>query len=214
MGNLSLRHVWRRAYEVVRGEGWSVLAFMFLADLGFRRFLLLERRFDEPIPTITPLVPLAFSELRPAELDEYLRFHDQVPRAQLEERFARGDECFLARHDGRIVSTSWASRADHFFRSLECCYEVGASEIYLYDAFTDPGLRGRAIAPALGVRVLERFRRAGLRRVMVVVVPENAANRRARAKSGFRACERIVYLRLGRRSWHWHRKSTPDPRSA
>lgn len=185
-----------------------MLVFMVLADLGLRRFLLLDRRFDEPIPTITPLVPVTFSELRPAALDEYLRFHDQVPRAQLEERFARGDECFLARHDGRIVCTSWVARADHFFRSLGCRYEVGASEAYLYDSFTDPGFRGRAIAPALGVHLLERFRGAGLTRVITVMVPENAANRRARAKSGFRAYERIVYVRLGRRRWHWHRKLT------
>lgn len=206
MRNLSWQHVWRRAREIVRDEGWAVLVFMTLADLGYRRFLLMERRFDEPISTITPFVPLTFSELRPAELDEYLRFYDRFARPQLEERFARGDECFLARHDGRIVCTSWTSRDDHFFRSLGCRYEVGPSEAYLYDSFTDRGFRGRAIAPALGVHVLERFRRAGLTRVMMAVVPENVPNRRARAKTGFRVYERIVSVRLGRRSWHWHRK--------
>jgi ribosomal protein S18 acetylase RimI-like enzyme len=177
---------------------------MVLADLGYRRFLLLERWLDEPIAAITPRLPVSFSELRPAQLDEYLRFHGQVPRSQLEERFARGDACVLARYEGRIVCTSWSSRDDHFFRSVRCRYEVGASEAYLYDSFTDPAFRGRGIAPALGADELRRFRRAGLTRVMMAVRPENVANRRARAKTGFRVFGRIDYLRLGGRSWHWH----------
>ena len=35
---------------------------------------------------------------------------------------------------------------------------------------------------------------------------QNLANRRARAKTGFRPYERMDYLRLGPRAWHWHRK--------
>ena len=79
------------------------------------------------------------------------------------------------------------------------------SEAYLYDSFTDPAYRGSGIAPALGVHVLGEFRRAGVTRAMMAVAPENAANRRARAKTGFRAFGRIDQLRLGRWSWHWHR---------
>ncbi len=97
------------------------------------------------------------------------------------------------------------SRQSHFFRFLRCRYEVGTSEAYLYDAFTDPAYRGRGIAPALGVHVLWEFRRAGLTRAMMAVAPENVANRRARAKTGFRAFGRIDHLRLGRWSRHWHR---------
>jgi GNAT superfamily N-acetyltransferase len=178
---------------------------MILADLGWHRLLLLERTLDAPIPAIAARVPLTFAALHREDLDEYLRFHGQASRAQLEERFARGDDCFLARHDGRIVCTSWISRDAHFFRSVGCRYALGDSEAYLYDSFADPAFRGRAIAPALGVEVLAWLRRAGVTRVVMAVVPENRANRRARAKTGFRTFGRLHYLRIGNRSWHWHR---------
>jgi ribosomal protein S18 acetylase RimI-like enzyme len=179
---------------------------MVLADLGYRRVLLFERWLDEPITPVTPRAPVTFSKLEPAQIDEYLRFHDATSRPRLEERFARGDECFVARHDGRIVCASWATRKEFLMSSMHYRYAVGPSEAYLYDSFADPAFRGRAIAPALGVHVLERFRCAGVTRATLAVHPENVANRRARAKNAFRLCERIDCLQLGNRVWHWHRE--------
>ncbi len=210
---LTVGRIWRRGREILREEGLRSLWFLVLSDLGYRRFLLLERWLDEPIPEIEPRVSLAFSRLRPDELDEYLRFHDEAPRSQLEERLARGDECFIARHEGRIVATSWASFGQHLIRSIRYRYEIGPSEAYLHDSFTDPTFRGRSIAPALSVYVLEQLRSAGLTRVTVATLPENSANLRARAKSGFRVCGRLTSLQLGRRIWHWHRE-TPSRRGA
>jgi ribosomal protein S18 acetylase RimI-like enzyme len=198
--------VWHRGREVLRDGGPSALAFLVLADLGYGRLLLLERFLDEPIAPVTARVPLVFSTLAPAQIDEYLRFHGESPRPDLEERFARGDECFLARYDTRIVCANWTSRTLSYFRGLGCRYTVRPFEVYLYDSFTDPAFRGMTIAAALGVHVLERLREAGVRRATMAVSPQNTANRRARAKTGFRMYERMDYLRLGRRTWHWHRQ--------
>lgn len=201
----TLGHVARRAREIVRDEGWRRLLFIVLADLGYRRFLLYERRLDEPITPVVARVPLVFAAFQPAAFADYLRVHPLISRSRLEERLARGDECYVARVDGRIAALTWISRDAHFFRSIGCRYELPASEVYLFDSFTDPALRGRGIAPALGVWVLERLRQAGVTRIVLAIVPENAANRRARAKTGFRPFMRIDYVRIGSRRWHWHR---------
>jgi GNAT superfamily N-acetyltransferase len=202
---LTPARVWRRGREVLRDGGPSALAFMVLADIGYGRLLLLERFLDEPIAAVTPQIPVAFSTLAPAQIDEYLQCHGEFPRSDLEERFARGDEGFVARHEGRIVCTSWTSGTVRYFSTLGCRYAPGPSEVYLYDSFTHPAFRGLAIAPALGVHVLERLRGAGITRATMAVSVQNFANRRARAKTGFRPYERMDYLRLGRRAWHWHR---------
>ena len=201
----TLAHVWRRGCDIVRHEGWRRLLFVVLADLGYRRFLLYERRLDEPIVPVTTRLALVFEPFRPAAFEEYLRMHPLVPRAQLEERLAGGDECFLARAEGRIAAVVWISRDAHFFRSIGCRYVLPAGEVYFYDSFTDPRLRGYGIAPALGLWVLERLRQSGVTRAVLAIVPENTANRRARAKNGFRPFMRIDYVRIGRRWWHWHR---------
>lgn len=212
---LTLGRVWRRGREVWRAGGPSALTSMVLADVGYVRFLLMERVLDEPIAAVTPRVPVVFSMLAPADISEYLRFHGDFPRADLEERFARGDECFVARHEGRIVGASWAARTLSYFRGLGCRYAVRPSEVYLHDSFTDPAFRGLAIAPALGVHVLARLRDAGVRRVTMAVTPHNVSNRRARAKIGFRVYERMDCLHVGRRTWHWHRTvGRPTARAA
>lgn len=201
-----LRHVWSRAREIVGNEGWSALLFMVLGDLGYRRALLLERWLDGPPAPIDPEIAVTFTTLGPAEIDEYLRFHDEDPREQLEERFARGDQCFLARHEGRIVCASWVSHREHFMRPLSYRYRLGPTDAYLHDSYTAPEFRGRSVAPALGVHVLEQLRLGGTTRVTMAVSPENVANQRARAKTGFRVCGRIDCLRFGKRSWHRHRE--------
>ena len=203
---LTPRRVWRRAREIWRDEGPTALAFTVLADLGYGRMLLLERFLDEPIAAVTPRVPVVFSTLDPAQIDEFLRFRGEFSRPDIEGLLALGDRCFLARHEGRIVCTSWASTTRLLFQSLGCRYAIGPSEVYLYDSFTDPAFRGLAIAPALGAHVLEQLRAAGLKRATMAVHQHNFANRRARAKTGFRPYERLDYLRLGRRAWHWHRQ--------
>ena len=198
--------VWRRARETLRAGGVSALAFAILATLGYRRVLLFERRLDGSITPLASRVPITFSTLEPPQIDEYLGVHADAPRTELENRLAKGDRCFVARYEGRIVSVSWVTRSERPIRWLRYRYPVPPSEAYLYDSFTAQTFRGCAIAPALGVHVLERLRNEGVSRVTVAMVPDNVSNRRARAKLGFRVCGRIDSLRIGRRVWHWHRE--------
>jgi GNAT superfamily N-acetyltransferase len=172
----------------------------------------LERWLDDPIAPVASRVPLTFSTLEPAQIEEYLRIRSGVPGTQLEERLTKGDQCFVARFEGRIVSVSWIARGEHFIPGLRYRYAVRPSEIYLYDSFTAPTFRGRAIAPALGVHVLEQLRGANVTRVTMAVTRENVSNRRARAKTGFRVCGRIDSFRIGRRTWNWHRERRSERR--
>lgn len=199
------RPVWLRVQETLRASGPAGLLFLVLSDLGYRRVLLLERRLDGPIASVRCALRVAFSRLEKAQIDEYLEFYEGDDRAQLEARFARGDTGFVARHEGRIVCTSWAARGEHHIRFVDHRYPVGASEVYLYDSYTDPAFRGRSVAPALGVWVLEQLQGEGVSRVTMAVTPENTANRRARAKTGFRVFGRISCLRFAGRTFHRQR---------
>jgi GNAT superfamily N-acetyltransferase len=206
------RQLWRRGREIVRDEGWRRLVFTALRDLGYRPVLVLERRLDEPIVPVAAHVPLGFETLEPAALHEYLQLQPAIPRPQLENRFTRGDACYAARVDGRLAAATWVTRDPHFFRAIGCRYVIPPSEVYVFDSFTAPELRGRRVMPALGVWVLERLREAGVTRAELVIAPDNMASRRARARNGFRPFMRIDYVRLGRRRWHWHRPTGADGR--
>jgi len=199
----TMRTLWRRAGEILREGGPAGLLFLVLGDLGYRRVLILERRVEDAIAPIDSRTPVEFDELDVTEIDAYLGFYDGDTREEVEARFARGDTCYVARDAGQIVCSSWVARATQLIRFLDFRYEIPPSEVYLYDSYTAAGFRGRSVAPALGVYVLEDLRRLGVKRATLVVVPENTANRRARAKTGFRVCGRITRLRIAGRTWHW-----------
>lgn len=199
---LTPRRVAVRGMEILRRDGWRHLVFLILADLGYRRVLLLERCLSEPANVRSP-APLEFSLLSPDELDEYLAFHDEDPRSELEARLARGEECFVARSGGAIVCANWAVYDEHEVRFLRYRLRLEPGEVYVYDSYTRPDFRGRSVAPALAAHLVERFRAAGLRRALTLIAPENASNLRARAKSGYRVCGRIACLKLGPKILHF-----------
>ena len=206
------RRIAVRTVETLRQEGWRSLLFMVLADLGYRRLLLLERVLSEERPFLYAQAPLEFSQLEWDELDEYVAFHDEDPRSQLEGRLARGEECFIARSGGRIVCANWAVYDEHTVRFLRYPLRIGPGEVYVYDSYTLPAFRGSGAAPALAAHLIERFLGAGLERALTLVLPENATNLRVRAKTGYRVCGRIACLKLGPRIWHFHRdEGSPNP---
>ena len=122
----------------------------------------------------------------------------------IERRFAAGDECFVARRNGEVIAMSWGSRGKRWIAYLQEHWHTANDEVFIYDGYTDPASRGQGVSPALATYILAYYRDLGLRRTVGVLVPENAANIRARAKVGWRACATRRRLRLG-----WRPKKAP-----
>ncbi len=196
-----------RSLEILREEGVRGFWFKLLAELGYRRLLLLQRPLAEPIPELEASLPLQFDLLEPDDIDAYLSLHDDDPRTQIEGRFRLGEVCFIARHEGRIVCGNWAAFGSHYISYIQYDLPIGPDDVYLYDSYTDPDFRGRGIAPALAVYILRYYRDTGVRLAVTAITPENLSNRRARAKSGYRELGLMGYLGLGpwRRHFHWVR---------
>jgi GNAT superfamily N-acetyltransferase len=163
----------------------------------YRRLLLVARPLGEPDPTIDASVSLAFGRLARSDSAEYLAFHPGEAIAEIERRFDRGDLCFLARSEGRIVGAVWTTRASPAVRYLHTTLAIAPDDVYLYDAYTAPDLRGRRIAPTLYRDVLTHHRAAGVRRAIAAILPENRATMRSLAEAGFRVIGRVGYVQLG-----------------
>jgi len=195
-----------RSLAILREEGLRGYGVKLLGELGYRRLLILGRSLDDPIPDLQARIPLEFGFLDPGDLDAYLVFHGDDPREQVASRFPLGEVCFVARHEGRIVCANWVCHpGSHYVRYIRYDMPIAPDEVYLYDSYTHPDARGLGVAPALAVHVLRHYRGTGVRRAFTAVIPENRANLRARAKSGFRVVGRMGYLGRGRRRRHFHR---------
>jgi ribosomal protein S18 acetylase RimI-like enzyme len=164
----------------------------------YRRLLLLERSLVQPTADIAvTCAPLDILPLERREIAEYLSFYPGESCAQIESRLDRGDVCFLARCEGRIVGALWTTRGSQFVRYFRTELAVASDEGYFYDVYTAPACRGRGVAPALYFHACHHYRERGIRRVTAAVVPENRASIRSFTKTGFGVVARVGYVQVG-----------------
>jgi RimJ/RimL family protein N-acetyltransferase len=184
-----------RAAAIARTEGVRPLAMRVLGDTVYRRLRLVELPLQPPSPAAPAPAELSFGFLAPEELADYEALHGE--RVTARERLAAGERCFVARHEGRLVSTRWlafgSARIDYLDRRLE----LGDRDVYLSETYTDPAVRGRGYSSAAGAAYARLLAAEGYARVVAAVLPENHQGRRAYEKAGYRPVGTIGWLGVG-----------------
>ncbi len=191
-------NLFARAITVLREEGIKSFWFKSLSEVGYRRYLLLERLLDDPIPHTEPRVPITIDLLKKTEAEEYSMFRAGVQQSEIIDRIDSGHWCFVARHRGRIISVTWAT-ANMTVRSYYLNREIrlGQDEVYTYASYTEPDFRGLSVSPALKAEMMRYFRSAGYRRMICWVLPENNSSLKALQKVGFHPLGMMGYIRVG-----------------
>jgi SAM-dependent methyltransferase/GNAT superfamily N-acetyltransferase len=187
----------RRAAEVLREDGFKSLFFKVLGEAVYRRVVLFERPLDEPMIEVTSRLPVTIELLRESQVHEYCGFRPEAVPAEIQRRLAEGQQCFVVRHEGRLVHASWAAfqraRIDYLAREIR----LAPDEVYDYESYTLPEFRGQNLSPARLAWMIRTFRAAGYRRLLLVVVPENKPAFRAGQKTGFHPIGWMGYVRIG-----------------
>jgi GNAT superfamily N-acetyltransferase len=199
----------RRALLTLRGEGVRSFWFKLLAPVGYRRLLLLDQPLLQAVPQFSATLPVAIAQLTADGLDEYLAFRPDSGRAAVLARLAAGQICFVARCDRRIVAADWIATQPIRLSYLDCVLDMAPGDVCIYDKFILPAYRGHGISNALRTHHLLQLQRAGHRRVVVAVLPENASSLRDILKGGYRPCGIIGRIKVCR--WQRHfRKAPPE----
>lgn len=187
----------RRAWQILRQEGFRSLWFHILGETVYRRAVLFERPLSDPIPSASATIPVDISLLKPSEVDEYVAFHPGLDAGEVRGRLDHGGKCFLCRHQGSIVNACWTGEGSVWIDYLGCRIELARDEAYVYNNYTDPRFRGRNIPLVRAAVMLQHFRDLGYRRLVAVVVPENKAAFRSPDKAGYRPIGVIGYIKIG-----------------
>ena len=108
-------------------------------------------------------------------------------------RFNRGEQCFLAIHNGKVVSYIWGSRGKVGVEEITMSVETASREMYLYDAFTLEPWRGKNLYPSVLRRALEHGSDLGLQRCTIFVEARNLASIRGVTKAGFILFQTLLY---------------------
>jgi ribosomal protein S18 acetylase RimI-like enzyme len=163
---------------------WQALAFF-------------EREIADDIPEAQPGIPL---EARVAAGDDVRSCRPVMESAgvqweRIEARLAQGDVCGLGFSEGRLVHASWVTTRAASIPELRAMLVPRPDEAYVYDSFTLPDVRGRAVQPAVSAEILRWARARGLRRLLFYVRGSSPSALRIVRKMGAR---RTVVIRCFR----------------
>lgn len=187
-----------RALPSALAGGPHDIAMRVLGRTVYRRLVWMEMDLRHDRPLLETDVPLDFSFLALDDIVEIAAFRPNLGVPGVRARFARGDRCFCARHDGRIVSLSWiaTNMAPIEYLGARCALPPGA--IYHFDRYTDPALRGRGIAPATGSRLCRALAEEGFDTFTTAVHSENRIALRHALRFGLRPVGTVGWVGAGR----------------
>jgi GNAT superfamily N-acetyltransferase len=182
--------------ELARERGVRGIWFAAFARLGYRRVIVREFTLDHDVAEVTTGVPVTVEQLQENQADEFNVFRAPADRQAAARQLADGHRCFVARHDGVIVSACWVATGQYWNAYLSRMIPLAPDEFYLYGLYTRPDFRGQGLTDAIRREIFRFHRSRGFQRVVTHVIPEN---RRALSRAfGFRTTGVIGCLRIGR----------------
>ncbi|MCI0546237.1 MAG: GNAT family N-acetyltransferase [Candidatus Rokubacteria bacterium] len=171
--------------------------------IGVSTLWLYERRLDLPAfpVALPPEVELAVLDSSPAARETGLAWH-----AEAEARLEAGQACAIARRGEDIIAYCWLTCAPAWAGEIGRLVVPGPTEVYLYDAFTVPDWRGRALFPALLGRLVTFAHGQGRERALIFVLAGNHASRRAIERAGFEKFAAVSRIGVGPLEHVWFRR--------
>ncbi len=111
-------------------------------------------------------------------------------------RFERGEICFAAVYEGKIVSYCWMAQGKIGIEEIDLAVATLPDEVYLYDAYTLDEWRGKGLYPAVLNEMLLYAGQTGFSRALIFVAVNNTASRRGVLKAGFVEFQVVTYLSI------------------
>jgi SAM-dependent methyltransferase len=176
--------------------GPRAVAMRALGRTVYRRLEWLEQPLLPPFPAIEARVPIETGFLGEADLDEIVGRRG-LDGAEARARFARGDRCFGARHEGRLVAANWIATGTATIDYLGLTVALPPRTAYRYDTWTDPHVRGLHIAPAVGSVLCRELALEGIDIVAAAVLAENRRGMYVATRAGFRPAGVIGWVGVG-----------------
>lgn len=157
---------------------------------------------------LTPAEEVALSAVQEIQYARMLR-----ARASSRRTYARqlraGEQCFVARVDGRIVHSNWTRFHDNDSVG-GCPVDLQPGEIYTTDAHTAVAFRGQGLHEAVLTTMLAAARQRGSQRAYTITDFTKAGSRRGVQRIGWRRRGAILYVTVRGLNRHWLFRLTGD----
>jgi GNAT superfamily N-acetyltransferase len=167
---------------------------------------LFELRLSDALPPAAQERNLASNncDFREAALDELPQCAAlaELPAAETQRRYDRGDRCFVVFEAGRPIIEVWLHFGSCYIRGPGLLLQLGEGDAYVYGVFVDSAHRGRGLYKLALEEVALMLARRGIKRIVQVVEEGKEIPLKTLPKLGYRLCGAIRHRTL------FHRKQT------
>lgn len=148
-----------------------------------------------------PLIGLEIREITEADgndIEAVARFGFYGnSRANLLQCLADGQQCYVAKYQGQVISCCWRATGTYYDYYLKRRFDLDDDEEYLLGAYVLPEFRGKGILPYLQITTsLERIKNCPQLRGIAFVRVNNTASLRSIHKMGFRIVGRLGFVEV------------------
>ena len=131
-------------------------------------------------------------ELTSSEIDEMLEVM-YLSRADINDRFNRGQRCFAIWDGGKIVSFFWVQFGIRRLLELHWEFNLKPNQAWMYNAITVKTARGRGCYPNIIRHIANVLRAEGFDEFFIDIEERNKASIRSTEKAG---CRQIVKVKM------------------
>ena len=177
----------------------------------YRRAIIVARSLHNEIPNLQPCLPVTIAVLTGKDLPAYHQFRPDQNMTLIQGRLERGDRCYVAWHEGRIVHAAWVCTKDIYDPYLRRTLLLQPGDIRIYDSYTLPAYRRHGLAHTRGIHVLRQYQEEGFRRSTAIVALENKGSLGEVKVLGYHPIGIFRCVRLGSWQWDWEEAWSDEP---
>lgn len=118
-----------------------------------RQVMMFDIRNADPFRKADADSNVELRELDAKDHEELIHFSVHFDSRELQRRLKRGDICYIAKMDGKIVFYGWGTVGKIYVAMLGKYMDRGPDRVYFHNTYTDPTCRNRSILPAFMSRM-------------------------------------------------------------
>src|SRR5215468_718923 len=104
---MDLEHILLQRPSLALRQGGIRRLTMRVFTTFYRRMFLMVRPLDVAIPDVHPRLPVVIKRLTDKDILAYRKFRPEQGAHMIRSRLGRGDRCYAAWYEGRIVHAGW-----------------------------------------------------------------------------------------------------------
>lgn len=188
----------------------KVLRYINTNICGISKAIIFEFDLEKSVPVISTQIDFSIRRATEKDIDSMDEDHyeyDLKGKQYSKERFAKGDKCYLALHNGRIIGYVWVMK-DHMELSQFNYIPLSKKRAYVYKCFVLKEYRGKRVEGAMYTYLTDMLRKDGKRFVVLAIGINNKPALKTKERDEYKIIGNLIHFKFFGLKYDYIKKTT------